>query len=219
MQQQEHKRRFSLEEDFMKSRINAQLFGFMRCLSTAMPKGDKWEEYLLKSTFNKSKKILMDVCGIGTTKTLKRHIDSLIEAGLVEEGVMRSNGKEYPCYYFPFDYDGNYKLIEKDLVRYLVETRSSIAIKVYLYLLNCSTAKKDYEFTITEISKALGYAPSSQSPEATIRNCLQSLKREGIINYVDTYKQKKDDTTDKIIPVPIKILKFVVVSKNQLLAT
>lgn len=146
----------------MKTRVDAHLYGFMRCLSTARRNEGQWEEYLLKTTFNKSKKVVMDVCGIGTARTFKRHLDSLIECGLVEEGTIKvknEKGKEYEyaCYFFPFDYDGNYKLMDKELLKYLVNTSNGISIKVYLYLLNCSTAKKDWEFTIKEIVAALGY--------------------------------------------------------------
>lgn len=226
----QQKRRFSIDEDFMKARIDAHLYGFMRCLSTARPatreelnEKPKCEqtEYLLASTLNKSKKIIMDVCGIGTTKTFRRHILDLIEAGLIEEGkikVKNEKGKEYEydCYFFPFDYDGNYKLIDKEFLRYLVDTGNAMSIKVYLYLLNCSTAKDNWVFTINEISVALGYARSTQTAESVIKDCLECFKRQGIVEYVDTYEQVMDAATGESKPVPKKVLKFVAVSKEQL---
>ena len=208
----ENKRRFSLDDDFMKTRADTHLYGFMRCLSTAMPDQSnpgKWKEYLLVSTLNKSKKIIMGVCGIGTTRTFKRHLDELIAAGLVEEGKITVKGKDYACYFFPYDYDGNFKIIDKELVRYMVDTGNAMTIRVYLYLLNCSTAKTDWKFTQREIVKALGYAEDYQPMSKTVNNILDALKKCGLINYVSTWEQRVDDATGKTIPTEYKILKSV----------
>lgn len=67
-------RRFSLEQDFMYSRCDTQLYALLRCFSTAKP---------------------------SSTPT--------------------------PCYYFPYDYDGLYKLINKDLLRYLAVTTNPLS--------------------------------------------------------------------------------------------
>lgn len=212
--EQQNKRRFSLEDDFMKTRSDTHLYGFMRCLSTAMPDGEKngkpqWKEYLLKSTFNKSKKVVMDVCGIGTPKTFKRHIDDLIEAGLIEEGKITVKDKDYACYFFPFDYDTNFKLIDKELVKYMVDAGNGMTIRVYIYLLNCSTAKKDWEFTLKEIVEALGYNREYQPLQEVVGNVLDMLQKCGLINYIDTYKTHIDGATGREIPTPIKILKSI----------
>lgn len=214
MEQKQNKRRFSLEDDFMKTRTDTHLYGFMRCLSTAMPDGEgKWKEYLLVSTFNKSKKVVMGVCGIGTQKTLKRHIDDLIAANLIEVGSIKVKGKDYACYFFPFDYDGNFKLLDKELVRYMVDTGNAMTIRTYLYLLNCSTAKKDWEFSCKEIVEALGYDREYQPMQKTVGNILDALKKCGLINYIDTYKTHIDDATGREVPEPVKILKSVSLEK------
>ncbi len=53
-------------DNFMKSRIDARLYGFMRCLSAIEP-----DEGLLKSTLTMNKKAAMEVC---TPKTFTRHV-------------------------------------------------------------------------------------------------------------------------------------------------
>lgn len=109
-------RRFSLEDDFMNFKTNDLLYGFMRGLSTARPiENDKWQEYLPIKTFKKNKKLIAGICDC-STRTIERHIDKLFEAGLLNEGVeiVEQNGKqyEYPCYWFPFDEEGKYKLVD-----------------------------------------------------------------------------------------------------------
>lgn len=192
--EQERKRRFSLEDDFMKSRTDDLLFGFMRCLSTAMPvkddKGkpaDDWKEYLPVSKYREEKRTAANLCGC-TTRTIDNKVKKLIAAGLVEEGsytVANEQGKEYtyPCYFFPYDYDMNFKLLSKEMVKHLVYTRNINAIRIYIYLLNKAGMKKDYNFTIDEIKLALGYAPSTKTANEIISHVLASFKAEGLIDY------------------------------------
>lgn len=209
-------RRFSLEEDFMNFKTNDLLYGFMRSLSTARPVEDnKWQEYLPKKEFLKNKKMIANICGV-STRTIERNIERLFESGLLDEGVevVEQNGKEYEysCYWFPYDTNGKYKLLEKDMVRYLVDTRNGQTIRVYLYLLNKYEWKKDYCFTLVEIQKALGYSASTDS--TSISNIVKSLAREGIIEYEEDYEYIEKNC--EIHKIPIKRLKFVASSVKQL---
>lgn len=212
---EQNKRRFSLEDDFMKARIDAQLYGFMRCLSTAMPTNkttengnQEWKEYLLIETINNNRKLIMSVCGIGTPKTLNTHIGKLIEAGLIEEGTIESNGFTYKCYYFPYDYDGIYKLINKDLLFAIVNGLQENALKIYLYLLNCSGMCKDYEFTLIELKSALGYSTSTKTVDKSLNLSLKILKELKIIDYYDTMT-RYTDKNGKLQEKPVKKLRFI----------
>lgn len=208
--EQKKKRRFSVEDDFMKSRTNVQLYGFMRCLSTTLPQGEKWKEYLLVSTFNKSKKVIMNVCGIGSAKTLKRHIDTLIAAELLEEGEIEVKDKKYPCYFFPQDFTGAYKLIDKTLLRVLVGCLSPLTIKIYLYLLNRNSLKNNYEFTIQELKEAFGYSPSTKTCDLFINDGLKVLKQLKIIDYDEIMKDYFDNKGNAAAK-PVKVLTFIAV--------
>jgi hypothetical protein len=50
-------------------------------------------------------------------------------------------------------------------------------------LLNKHQWKKGYVFTLQELKDALGYAESTKSCDALIKNVLASFKAEGIIKY------------------------------------
>ena len=211
-------RRFSLEEDFMNFKTDDLLYGFLRGLSTAKPiENGKYKEYLPIKEYHKNKKVIAGICNV-STKTLERHLNALFEKGLLDQGIelVVSNGKEYEyeCFWFPYDENGSYKILERDMIKYLVDTRNSQCIKVYLYLLNKYEYKENYTFTIAEIQKALGYSASTTSAISTISNILESFAREGIIEYEETYDYiEKHGEVHKI---PVKELHFVAKSVKQL---
>lgn len=176
-----------------------------------------YQEYLPKKTFAKNKKVIAGICNC-STRTIDRHINELFERGLLDEGieiVETDKGEyEYPCYWFPCNAT-KYKLIEKDLVSYLVDTRNAQSIKVYLYLRNKFEWKPNYLFTIKEIQQALGYSADTDSARVLVGHILDSFQREGMIRVenVNEYDYKDDGT---LISVPMKKLLFVATSLSQL---
>lgn len=189
MENKNVRRRFSLEDDFMNYKTDDLLFGFMRCLSMAFPIKDQegriveWKEYLPISMYQEEKKTAAQLCGC-TSRTIENHLNKLIAAGLVKKGTyVASNGQSCECYFFPYDKDTSFKLLSKDMVKWLVYTRNANAIRIYLYLLNRSGLRKDYNFTLEEIRTALGYAPTSKTANEIIGYVLESFKREGLIDY------------------------------------
>lgn len=216
-------RRFSLEEDFMNYKTNDLLYSFMRSLSTASPQYDEngkyicHREYLTKKAFNKEKKVIAGICGC-TTRTIANHINKLAEAGLIDEGieVIKVNGVEYEyeCYWFPYDKEGNYKLLNKEFLKYLVYTRNTHAIRIYLYLLNKYEWKKNYIFTKKELKEVLGYAESTKSADELIGCVLDSFSREGIIKYEKHYEEA--DVGTKTVPVERMKLLFVTKKEDEL---
>lgn len=204
------KRRFSLEEDFMKWNSNDLLYAFMRTLSTARPVNEdekefgsqKYKEYLPIKTFNKHKKTIAGICGC-TTKTINRNLDRLGEKGLLDEGVeiikaIDKNNEEvkyvYDVFWFP-QTGTEYKLIDKEMLSYLIDTRNAHTIRIYLYLLNkyewkLNEGLPNYIFTNAELKEALGY--NRESAVGT-QNIVDSLAREGIIKY-----QKRKDEIDNV---------------------
>lgn len=188
------KRKFSLDDDFMNFKTNDLLYGFMRSLSTAEPTGEKnekgkmiYQEYLPIKTFKKNRKLIASICNC-TVGTINNQVNKMIEEGLIEEGVAigKTDKKdyEYDSYRFPAaEKEKNFKIIDCELVRYLVDTRNSQAIRIFLYLLSKYQWKKDYIFTRDEIREALGYSPSTTSCYSLINNCLASFKAEGLIDF------------------------------------
>lgn len=227
------KRRFSLEVDFMNYKTNDLLYAFMRGLSTARPeiengnaiktnKGNvRCREYLPVKTFKKNKKMIADICGI-STRQIDNQIKKLAEVGLIDEGieVIEMDGKEfnYPCYWFPYDYDENYQLVDIDVIRYLVNTRNTQCIRIYIYLLNKYKWKKDYVFTLKELKSALGYADTTMTAYSMIKDILASFSKEGIIKYTKIYDVVDIGGLNDYKPVPVERMKleFVAESKKDL---
>lgn len=228
-------RRFSLEKDFMNYKTDDLLFGFMRSLSTARPLLDEkgksvfnenkkqvYVEYLPKVEFVKNKKVIAGICGC-SVKTIDRHLEALIASGLVKEGKEiieneRTNGNidtyEISCYHFPYNEAERFKIVEKEMVSYLINTRNAQCIKVYLYLLNKYEWKPGYLFTIKEIQKALGYSGDTDSARTMVGHILESFSREGMISYEEIidYEMRGEE----VIAIPKKQLNFVAKSVKQL---
>lgn len=228
MSKEAPERRFSLEEDFMNFNTDDLLYGFLRSLSTAEPlyeKGKlsgKYQEYLTKKEYLKNKKAIAGICGC-STRTVERHLERLFECGLLEEGIKEviidnkdgtESSYDYPCFWFPYDEKGKYKLLDKEMVSYLVATRNPQCIRVYLYLLNKFEWKTNYSFTLLELQKALGYSENTKGLSTMFGNIVDSLAREGIIRYENTYEYIQEG--EELHKVPRKVLKFVAKSVNQL---
>ena len=74
--------------------------------------------------------------------------------------------------------------------------------------------KPDYSFTLLELQKALGYSENTKGLSTMFGNIVDSLAREGIIRYENTYEYIEEN--GEIHKVPRKVLKFVAKSVNQL---
>lgn len=176
-------RAFSLEDEFMKYDTDDLLYGFMRALSTVRPPiegQNEHREYLMKKTYQKNKKVIAGVVGV-TTKTIGNHLNRLAEKGLIDEGIEVINGKDVEVFWFPA-VKGRYEILEQDMVRYLIDTKSIHAIKIFIYLLNKYKWKRQngekYIFTKRELIGALGYSENSLDNKElykTVDNIIKSL--------------------------------------------
>lgn len=212
-----HKRRFSLEADFMNYSTDDLLFGAMYHLSTYHPNYQKL--YLSKKNFQKNKKIIYELCDLNA-QSLRRHLDKLLASKLIAEGEIVSNDEKIPVYFFPFEYSGNYQLIDNEMLWYIASTRNHQAIRLYVYLLNCFLWKQKeqetYIFTNTDLMKSIGYSPDNKLASSMVSNILESFAREGIIEYVEFYEEVITNS-GKSVPTPKKKLMFVASTKDQLL--
>lgn len=210
-------RRFSLEDDFMNYGIDDLLFGSMYYLATFHPGVNKL--YLTKKNYAKNRKNFYNLEDGGNAKTLKRHLDKLIEKGLVAEEDIKVNGENYPSYVFPYNYDKKYQLIDAEMLWYIVSTRNRQSVKIYIQLLNWYLWKSKEEecfiFTNKDIMKALGYSTDNKIASSVVSNVLESLAREGVIKYEEYYENCVDEN-GKTIPSPRKKLFFVARSKSEL---
>ena len=213
------KRRLSLENNFMNYGIDDLLFGSMYYLATFHPGAGKL--YLTKKNYEKNRKNFYNLEDGGNAKTLKRHLDKLIEEGLVAEEEISVNGDKYSSYVFPYKHSEKYQLIEAEMLWYIVSTRNRQAVKIYTQLLNWYLWKEKTDeyfiFTNKNIMKILGYSTDNKLASSMVSNVLESLAREGIIRYEEFYESNiADDGTN--IPTPKKRLLFVARSKSELSA-
>lgn len=211
------KRRLSLEDNFMNYGIDDLLFGSMQYLSTFHPGVGKL--YLTKKNYAKNRKNFYNLEDGGNAKTLKRHLDKLIEEGFVAEEDININGEKCPSYVFPYNHNEKYQLVEAEMLWYIISTRNRQAVKIYIQLLNWYLWKEKTEeyfvFTNKDIMKILGYSTDNKVASNMVSNILESFAREGVIKYENYYEEHINDS-GKSIPTPKKKLLFVAKSKNEL---
>lgn len=215
-QQKTHKRRFSLEEDFMNYNTDDLLFGAMYHLSTYHPEEKKL--YLSKKNLTKNKKTIYELCDLDAQK-LRRHLAKLIEKNLIAETEMFVANEKIPVYTFPYSYDGNYQLIDNEMLWYLASTRNNQCIRIYVSLLRYFLWKEKtnevYTFTNTDLLRSIGYSADNKLASSMITNILESFQREGIIQ-IENYYEEIITSSGKVIPSPKKKLLFVAQVKDDL---
>lgn len=212
------KRKISYEDDFYNKEIDTLLYGIMACLATYNPKEKRL--YLTKAAFEKNKDLICNITFIDQKKqkarTLANHINTLIQHNLLAEiQISDLKGRSFGAYIFPQNFDGNYYLISRDMLRYLVNTRNSKCIQTYVYLAKNMKMVQDNElelfsFTAADIARKIGYSTGSKAAMKLIQDCLESLKREGVIDYVEYYEYIYNEESERTIYIPRKRLLRVV---------
>ena len=204
-------RRIPVEGIFIHYDSNDILYAIMYALATYNPKESRL--YLTKKNFTSNKKSIYNICGFTDARMMKRHLSKLIEKGLVSED--ESN------YYFPQNIKEKYRIIEKDMLQYLANTRSNQAIRVYISLLDWYLWKKkentEFVFTNKDILEKLGYSKDNKIASSAITDILESFFREGVIKYEHFY-ETNILPSGKEVPVPRMRLIFVAKNKNELQA-
>lgn len=209
-----HTRRLSLEKDFMNRTSDDLIYSLMLCFATYNP--EIKELYLSKKNFVKNKKIFYELCDLGGpssqyARKLKYRMDNMLKIGLIIE-----DGNNY---YFPYDENGKYRIVDKDMLRYIIDTRSKFAVKTYIILADWfvwkSLTREKYYFSRSELAERLGYSRDNSEFRITIGHVLESLQREGIIQYSTIDLRKTTDTGKEII-VPLLRLDFVARNKSEL---
>lgn len=171
------------------------VLGYLQHIATYHP--DKKILYIPISKMPQEKKAMTLIID-KSTKTVQRKIDTLIRNGLIIKKSIELNGKETLVYEIPQDTKGRYKIIDEELMWYIISTRRLWALKIYLYLLDKYNWKKQeqkemYSFTCGELAQAIGYTETSAATgtiSSIISNLLVSFKREGVIDYKDYYDDK-----------------------------
>lgn len=133
---------------------------------------------------------ICEILGIKSPKTLRSHLNYLIEQGYVEE--------EPDKYILPRKED-IYFLIPRKTLSYLRNNCRDHVIKIYVYLGQrykyAIHNGKNYEFTLEELGTHIGLKVKNNSRSyEIINNALDLLYNSGLIDYVsffDGQMQKK----------------------------
>lgn len=164
--------------------------------------------YYTKKQYIKDMPLIKKYVDIKNKKSIDDKMNKLIKLGYITE--------DKDNYYIINHTDLTYLLIDRDLLYNICITKSVMTIQVFIYLMNKMNMKLNqynentYNFTIKELHSALGYSPLSQNNyiDNAIRECLQSLKSEGYINYniipIETDKSIKGN-----YKIPNHVLTFV----------
>lgn len=128
---------------------------------------------------------LCEVIKIKSPKTLRKYLKILIDTGYLEDR------KEY--YVLPRKEDIFFK-IPLDTLRFIQNTIQEDVIKIYIYLgQRYSYALENgfkYSFTIREIAEHLGLSVTSENSYAFIKDGLDALMNNGLIEFVSYHEGK-----------------------------
>lgn len=113
--------------------------------------------------------------------TFTNVFDKLQIMNYITEGkILDKNKRVVDVYYLKEDFTP-YKLIPYDTLEFLMRRRRNNIFKVYAQLLNWFSFKKDYRFTIEELTNNIGYTSKGANKE--VQYILYILKRYSLINY------------------------------------
>lgn len=188
MSKQPQKRRFSLEDKFMKSKsINDLIYGKLQKISYISQDGRRF-------VYNKDFKQADMAKELGDMKlrSFKRHFQALQTAELVQKGTVKDlNGKEVVCYYLPENKNEKFMLIPITTLDFLITVSRVNVIKIYLYLLDKyewkHRSKDTYVFTKKELIQAIGLNPNYSPAYTEINYILTCLKNNDLIDYEEFY--------------------------------
>ena len=205
-------RKFSLEDDFMNLTIDDMVYGYIQHMATFAPELKKL--YVLVDTVSMEKKDIARIIG-RTPRTVTNRIKKLLDNGLLVEEQITLNGVNRLSYVIPQETKGKYQIIYDEMLYYLICTRTTDCIKIYLYLKNKYDWKKKtneyYSFTNAEILSALGYSDNyNGNASARVQCILDSFMREGVIKWASYTEMIGSNTAPK------KRLLFVATGLNEL---
>ena len=180
-------------------KINGELYAILQGLSDYLvidKKLNLYSTYVLKSKMPTQ----TDLCkklGIKSPKTLRQHLQYLIEQHYIVPGGTDEDDKDV-AYYLP-EMENIYFLIPADTLKYLNNNCREHVIKIYVYLGQrykmALAMGKQYEFTLKELGTHLGIGIKNHTKQyEVVNNALELLFNSGLIEYVsyfDGQMQKK----------------------------
>ena len=185
---------------FINKKINGLTFGIVQLLATYNKELNHL--YITKEKLKEVKQIIIKKLNV-SDKTAHRYIKQLIDYDLIIE-----TEKNYIINAVDTNID-NYQIINFNILECIVNNSiNEFDLQLYVYLLNKFNYKNNYNFTLLELSIALGYSKTYRgNNNMKIKESLKNLKSLNIINYKNEYIEKTIDK--KKIPVSIFVLQNV----------
>lgn len=196
--QKEWKRIFNLK--FINKKINGLTFGIVQLLATYNKELNHL--YITKEKLKEVKQIIIKKLNV-SDKTAHRYIKQLIDYDLIIE-----TEKNYIINAVDTNID-NYQIVNFNVLECIVNNSiNEFDLQLYVYLLNKFNYKNNYNFTLLELSVALGYSKTYRGNNNTkIKESLNNLKNLKTIDFNNQYIEKTID--NKKIPVQIYVLQNV----------
>lgn len=173
-------------------KVNGELYAYLQSLSEyqVLDKQDnKFFTFIYKKNMPKQN-VMCEVLGIKSPKTLRTHLNYLIEQGYVQDTEDKYVLPELEDIYF---------LIPLKTIQYLKDNCKDHVFKIYIYLGQRYKWALDngtlYEFTLEELGNHIGLKIKNNSRGyEIINNALELLCNSGLVDYVsffDGQMQKK----------------------------
>lgn len=216
----EGQRRMPFEEEWFDKSLNDIVYGYMQAFAEVyVITGQNTKETplsyvrLSKKEFKKRHvpELINCINSLSLKKDLalatqRRNVNNAIAKYIEEDYIAISEDDKY--YYFPYDPQKKYVLIDAELLHYLCHSVSKFGLKIFIYLTFQSKYHPNYTFTLSELRKAFGYADSSHGINDTLAACLTLLKSAGLIDF-DFVDIKLSDAPNAV-PVPkMRLLSIV----------
>ena len=196
--QEDRYRSISANKDFLSHKNGNDLL-YTYLLQRATYDKESRQFYITHLNYLTERDFLKKILECKTTRTVDNTISKMVEQDLlIHKSTIISRGKEEVCYYF-INPQIPYNKIDCDLLRYLVNTRSVNAVRVYNFLRKgweiYRNKDEDFSFTLNDIKRALEYNIKSPQVNDMIRMILESFSREGILEAEIRMKQAPDKQT------------------------
>lgn len=151
-------------------KANGELYAYLQSIS--FPKDN---QTIIDKKNMPLKKTICDKIGIKQVRTLNVHLNYLIEQGYIIDKI---------TYYILPNVEDVYSLIPLETIQFLNDTVQEHVFKIYIYLAQRYSYKKNYEFTIAELAANIGLKLNNHSrPYKQINNVLEILRLCGLIDF------------------------------------
>lgn len=182
-----HTKRISVKGEFMKTKYNDNIYGWLQYNSFADEIGkDEYRTLTPKYIIDDLEPwtiIYRDYAASGQRRKFRDEIKKYYKAGFIKDVIYIKDGKEVECYELTYEYGEWYYLISDRVLEYLVNTKSVHTIRTLCYLAFKFNKNTRYTFTQKELlTNVLGVkSATNKDTNKIIDDVLFDLEKSGFI--------------------------------------